>query len=238
MSYSTGTIGCGSSNSSSSNDEERDLVSPESLHPSPGEISPDDTLESYSPREPNTQIIAQLGQHINGEYLTETFDLFPQEVLNIPSVTRQDEEPLRRTQQQYARILVGNLRSVLQRNRNLGISDWSFLQEELQNCLHLVNGPGDESIFQQTSSDSAGLENQDENHQLAERQANQETMKDDMGYGNTQDEKLEEASSKEKEIGDEEYIIAAIMRVATISAQIVLKTRNIANNLILKLAKF
>ena len=232
MNSSADTNGCGSSNSSSSNDEERDLVSPESLHLSSGEIGPDDALESYSPREPNTQIILQLGQHINSEYHTETFDLFPQEVLNIPSVTRQDEEPLRRTQQQYARILVGNLRSVLQRNRNLGISDWSFLQEELQNCLHLVTGPGDESIFQQTSSDSATvLPNQDENYQLGERQVNQEIMQEDMEYGNAQEEKFEEANSKEKEIGDEEYIIAAIMRVATISAKLVLKTRNIFLNL-------
>ena len=83
-------------------------------------------------------------------------------IQNIPSNVEQGAETFRdETSELDARILVSDLRSVLQRNPNLRSEDLSFIRDQLESCLLLVSStpPYDESMAQAgTNESSSGIE--------------------------------------------------------------------------------
>ena len=83
-------------------------------------------------------------------------------VQNIPSNVEQSAETFRdETSELDARILVSDLKSVLQRNPKLRSEDLSFIRDQLESCLLLVSStsPYDESMAQAGISEtSSGIE--------------------------------------------------------------------------------
>ena len=83
-------------------------------------------------------------------------------IQNILSTVQQNAETLRdETAELDARILVSDLRSVLQRNPKLRSEDLSFIRDQLESCLLLVSStpPYDESMAQAgISESSSGIE--------------------------------------------------------------------------------